>query len=143
MALPIAPPLTVTAAIIAANEYAFGFPKQTLAYWEPLHYENDREYYFKRMLGWQSEGGPDRALFGDYAVPPSPWRTAMTAPTVPTPPPAPPTPPVTPVPEPVDDMQYLKIVALLESIVTHVEAIFARQDRTLSGSYGITLKPKA
>lgn len=56
-----------------ANQLAYGFEKHKDDYWAD-RYEKDRTYYWKRMLGWQSEGGPDQAVFGYWADPPTPWN---------------------------------------------------------------------
>lgn len=81
------PPATVAEAVKSCNDLAYGFPKNTVAYWEGLPYASDPLYFYKRMCGWQSEGGVDQALFGLYAVPPSAWRVVAVP--VPVPPPAP------------------------------------------------------
>lgn len=70
-------PATELDARAVANQLAYGFEKHKDDYWA-AHYREDPDYYFKRMLGWQSEGGVDQAVYGLYAVPPSPWHAAAT-----------------------------------------------------------------
>lgn len=77
-------PATVDDAKRQANDLAYGFEKHSGDYWNNL-YTQDPEYAWKRMLGWQAEGGPDAALFGLYATPPSPWHGTVTPPIVPPP----------------------------------------------------------
>jgi hypothetical protein len=64
-----------------ANDLAYGFAKHTdPAYWtQGVGYAGDPPYYWKRLLGWQA-GAADRALFGLYAVPPSPWHVPVDPP---------------------------------------------------------------
>lgn len=96
--LPPAPP-TVVAAIVSANDLAYGFEKhQNDGYWNAL-YASDPEYAWKRMLGWQA-GGDDVAKFGLYANPVSPWHGSPVVP------------PVPPVPDPVPDV----LVAILTKL---------------------------
>lgn len=66
-------PATELEARRVSNQLAYGFEKHKDDYWV-AEYAHDPDYYFKRMLGWQSEEGPDRAVYGLYAVPPSPWH---------------------------------------------------------------------
>lgn len=71
------PPATVQEAMRQANDLAYGFAKHTdPTYWElGVGFQGDPVYYWKRMLGWLlKEDSPDRALFGLYAFPPSPFR---------------------------------------------------------------------
>lgn len=84
-------PATVFDAVPASNECAYnGAAHNTVEYWNsPDHsYRNDPFYFWRRMLGWQAEGGPDQALSGPYALPPTPCFTAAPVVVVPPPPPA-------------------------------------------------------
>lgn len=81
-------PATVAEAVKSCNDLAYGFQKNTVAYWETTTppYATDRTYFYKRMCGWQADGGPDQAVYGLYAVPPSPWHVATAGPVIPVPP---------------------------------------------------------
>lgn len=91
--LPSAP-ATVDEAMRQANDLAYGFEKhKDPAYWKQgVGYQGDPVYYWKRMLGWQA-GGDDKARFGLYADPPSPWNGTATSPPVDPPLPDPPSAP--------------------------------------------------
>lgn len=105
--LPPAPATELEARALA-NQIAYGFEKHKDDYWAG-RYDQDRVYYFRRMLGWQSEGGPDQAVYGLYAVPPSPWHAAE-----PVPQPEPTPEPPVPLPGTIDD-KLDRILALLEA----------------------------
>lgn len=79
--LPPAPP-TVAEAVKSCNDLAYGYQKNTVAYWETTTppYHTDPEYFYKRMCGWQSEGGPDQAVYGLWAVPSRPWNVVTVPP---------------------------------------------------------------
>jgi hypothetical protein len=76
MDLPAAPD-NLEEAIALSNQLAFGFHKNDSSYvgWAP--YLDDPVYFFGRMLGSGSEGGPDEAVAGLYAVPPTPWLSTQ------------------------------------------------------------------
>jgi hypothetical protein len=76
MTLPEAPD-NLEEAIALSNQLAFGFHKNDASYigWAP--YLDDPVYFFGRMLGSGSEGGPDEAVAGLYAVPPTPWLSTQ------------------------------------------------------------------
>jgi hypothetical protein len=76
MDLPAAPD-NLEEAINLSNQLAFGFAKNDINYigWAP--YLTDPVYFFGRMLGSGSQGGPDEAVAGLYAVPPSPWLSTQ------------------------------------------------------------------
>jgi hypothetical protein len=91
-------PATVETAVARANVLAYGFEKhKDVAYWRDGGYDDDPLYFWKRMLGWQA-GPDDRARYGLWADPVSPWNEPTPAPS-PTPAPAPPPAP-SPTPEP-------------------------------------------
>lgn len=133
-------PLTVNEAKRQANDLAYGFEKHTDDYWDKL-YAQDQEYAWKRMLGWQSEGGDDEAKFGFYAVPPSPWHGTPVDPPVPVPVPDPP-----PVPD--DRLAALeKQIAVLTEAVLELAAKPApdykgETDVRILGHISLTLKPQ-
>ncbi len=105
-------PSTCTQAVDQSNLLAYnGHVKNTPDYWCPM-YDKDRDYFWKRMLGWQAEGGPDQALSGIWAVPQTPWFASAQPPVV-TPPPV-----VNPPLPSVDLSVVLNQIAVLESRLT-------------------------
>lgn len=72
MTLPVAPD-NLEEAAATSNQLAYGFAHNGAADAVWQNYLQDPTYYFKRMLGDQAQGGPDQAVAGLYAVPPSPW----------------------------------------------------------------------
>jgi len=137
-----ATPATVSVAIAAANTLAYGFAKHTDdGYWNAL-YLQDPDYAWRRMLGWQAEGGPDQAAFGAYAVPPSPWHGTVVVPPVVVPPPI-------PLPTPVDVLleAYKRIEGKLDAVLDAIAAVKApTYEGTVQvpylGTGKVTLTPK-
>jgi hypothetical protein len=78
-ALPPTPPDALEA-ISLANTMAYGFQKYLDdSYWRATGhvYTDDPDYFFKRILGDGAQGGPDQAVYGPYAVPPSNWKSTQ------------------------------------------------------------------
>ena len=71
------PPDNLEQALAESNSLAYGFEKNTIAYEPWTHYLEDPLYYWRRMLGSGSEGGPDEAVAGLYHVPPTPWLSTQ------------------------------------------------------------------
>ena len=144
-----APPASTDEAMTLANDLAYGFAKHTdPTYW--ARYPNDPEYFFRRMLGdGLPADSPDRALFGLYAFPPSPWHSIY-APGQPGDPSDGDGPPVDPPPvdPPTPDLTLLTVLARLDALDgkadtlrRDVQDVTAQLATLLTLAQGLTLPP--